>query len=175
MHFLKMLSPLSGGLLLGMMVLVVGAQAQVAPPYLNYSAKFTCGTEDPTEPDDVVAGTYATSINIHNPQASVSVGFLKKIVVAHREGTDFVQPIIREGVLQPDQADFVDCAFINAILPAPLPYVEGFVVLEVPPADPASGRQPVLDVVAKYTAEPSAGGGVSTHNVVVVTGTPITF
>ena len=155
------------------MVFAAGAGAQVPPPYLNYSAKFTCGTETTGAGDDVVDGNYATSINIHNPQAGVLVPFVKKIVVAHREGTDFVDPILLQAALQPDQADFVDCIFISSVLPTTLPYIEGFVVLEVPPLPTAP--QPVLDVVAKYTAEPAPGVGVSTHNVVVVTGTPITF
>jgi len=165
MLFAKILSSLSCAWLLGM-VLAVGAQAQATPPYLSYSAKFTCGTESAAESDDVVTGVYATSINIHNPQAGVTVPFVKKIVVAKREGTDFVQPIILNGVLRPDQADFVDCNFINVFLPVALPYVEGFIVLQVPPT-PGAPVQPVLDVMAKYTARASAGE-VSTQNVVEI-------
>jgi hypothetical protein len=152
-----------------------GARAQVAPPFTEYAAKFTCGTESVDEPDDVVAGVYATSINIHNPQFNILVRFLKKIVPAPREGIGVVgHPILSQLVqLQPDQADRVDCSFILAHLrPAP-PYVEGFVVLEVLPIGSGATRfQPELDVVAKYTARP-ATGAVSTQAVVPVVGKSI--
>ena len=42
-----------------------GAAAQVPLPFHSYAAKFSCGTT--TVDADVVTGTYATSINIHNP------------------------------------------------------------------------------------------------------------
>jgi hypothetical protein len=152
-----------------------GARAQLAPPFVEYAAKFTCGTESTKESDDVVAGVYATSINIHNPQAKVTVFFLKKIVVAPRENTTIALPVVLQGNLRPDLADRVDCPFIFAHLKPPIPlYVEGFVVLEVPA--PASGAAPpVLDVVAKYTARSAAtGAGVSTQSVVPVLGKMIT-
>ncbi len=151
------------------------AQAQLPPPYLEYGAKFTCGQET-KEPDaDVVVGTYATSINIHNPQAKLSVKFVKKIVVAEREGAEFVKPVVLRGVLQPDQADRVDCVFIdNALKLPPATYVEGFVVLEVPPVSVGSAPTfPLLDVVGKYTARP-LDGGVSTQSVVPYIGKQIT-
>jgi hypothetical protein len=149
-----------------------GARAQLAPPYLEYAAKFTCGQESTSESDDVVAGVYATSINIHNPQARLTVNFIKKIVVAKRENAGFLQPLVLKGTLAPDQADRVDCPFIAAALKTTV-YVEGFVVLEVPPTSPTANVQPVLDVVAKYTAR-GATGGVSTQSVVPVSGKSIT-
>jgi hypothetical protein len=148
------------------LLFAAGARAQATPPYLSYAAKFSCGTEDPTEPDDVVTGTYATSINIHNPQAGVTVNFFKKIVVAQRERSDFVSPVILQDILGPDRADFVDCIFIRTVVPVALPYFEGFVVLQVP--QDTTGVQTLLDVVAKYTARPSAGE-VSTQDVIRIT------
>jgi hypothetical protein len=151
-----------------------GARAQLAPPYLEYAAKFICGKESVDEPDDVVTGVYATSINIHNPQAKLPVTFVKKIVIAPREGTGFFQPFVLRGNLGPDLADRVDCRFITGVLKLTAPYVEGFVVLEVPPLAGAASIQPVLDVVAKYTARPATGAGVSTQEVVSVVGQSIT-
>jgi hypothetical protein len=148
-----------------------GARAQVSPPFTEYAAKFTCGTESVDEPDDVVAGVYATSINIHNPQVSLPVRFLKKIVLAPREGRIGVPVFSRNFVLGPDQADRVDCSFIKTELKLTTAfYIEGFVVLEVPRTGIAA-VQPELDVVAKYTARPATtGAGVSTQAVVPVAG-----
>jgi hypothetical protein len=156
------------------------AQAQVVlpPPFIEYAAKFTCGAEPTTEPDDVVAGVYASSINIHNPQVRPFVRFLKKIVPAPREGSGVGNPAFSQLFnLGPDQADRVDCIFIKKVLGLPAPsYVEGFVVLEVPPIAGAALIQPELDVVAKYTARPATtGAGVSTQSVVPVVGKSIKF
>jgi hypothetical protein len=168
----KILSLLSAVLACGVLY-AAGAQAQLAPPYVEYAAKFTCGQESANEGDDVVAGVYATSINIHNPQARLTVNFIKKIVVARRENGGFVPPLVLKGALAPDQADRVDCPFIVAALKLTAPYVEGFIVLEVPPLSATANIQPVLDVVAKYTARGTTGG-VSTQSVVPVAGKSIT-
>ncbi|HEY1261363.1 MAG TPA: hypothetical protein VGF34_19095 [Stellaceae bacterium] len=171
----KMLAPLAGALLFSV---EMQAQAQNAPlPYVEYAAKFTCGTETTKEPDDVVSGVYASSINIHNPQAQLAVSFIKKLVIANREDTTIGRIRVLKDVLKPDQADRVDCIFIRRNLDiATSAYVEGFVVLEVPlaasPAGSAQLIQPVLDVVAKYTARPS-NGQVSTQSVVQIEGKPI--
>jgi hypothetical protein len=171
MHPRGIVLPVSLGLVFGLLF-AVSAQAQIAAPYTEYTAKFTCGKESPEETDDVVTGVYATSINIHNPQAKVTVPFIKKIVVALREGTGFVPPKVFRAFLRPDQADRVDCIFIAKALNLAAPYVEGVVVLEVPPV--AGGQiRPVLDVIAKYTARGTTGG-VSTQSVVPVVGKDIT-
>lgn len=178
MSFAKTLVPLAGTLLFA-----AGAQAQVQgakPPYVEYAAKFTCGTEA-KEADDVVSGVYASSINIHNPQFGLAVNFFKKIVVANREGPTPLQPKVLEGGLKPDLAERVDCIFIRRALGnlAAGPYVEGFVVIEVPPVPSATGSaatvQPVLDVVAKYTARAVPPGSyVTTQSVVQIDGKRIT-
>jgi hypothetical protein len=172
----KMLAPLAGALLLS-----IGAHAQgvgAAPPYREYAAKFTCGTESTKEPDDVVSGVYASSINIHNPQAGLKVTFIKKLVVANREGTPLARPrVIDNNVLGLDQADRVDCIFIRRALDSSAAYLEGFVVIEVPPVASPTGSanriQPVLDVIAKYTARGLAGN-VTTQSVVQIGGQQIT-
>jgi hypothetical protein len=160
------------------LLFAAGAQAQVLPPpFTEYAAKFTCGLEPASEPDDVVVGVYASSINIHNPQAKSFVRFLKKIVPAPREGS-VGQPVFQKFfALGPDQADRVDCIFIKRALGLPAPsYLEGFVVLEVPPISGAALIFPELDVVAKYTARATpTGAGVSTQAVVPVVGKSIRF
>lgn len=178
MSIARMLLPLGGALLL-----TATAQAQsLPPPYVEYAAKFTCGTESAKEPDDVVAGVYASSINIHNPQsAKLSFHFLKKIVVANREDSDLglgrIVILNREETLKSDQAERVDCAVIHtALKQSATAYVEGFVVLEVPRLLTTAGAapiQPLLDVVAKYTARAS-NGGVAALSVVQIDGKAIT-
>ncbi|MGH7065073.1 MAG: hypothetical protein ACREET_13435 [Stellaceae bacterium] len=178
MSVAKMLVPLASTLLL-----TISAHAQGVvppPPYFEYAAKFTCGTESVKEPDDVVSGVYASSINIHNPQAGLPVSFFKKLVIANREGTMPGRFRVLNDKLGPDQADRVDCIFIRRNLDiATTAYVEGFVVLEVPPVPSATGSaatvQPVLDVVAKYTARAVPPGSyVTTQSVVQIDGKRIT-
>lgn len=179
MTFTKMLAPLAGTLLL-----TIGAHAQGVvppPPFTEYAAKFTCGTESTKEPDDVVSGVYASSINIHNPQSLLAVPFFKKLIIANREDTRIGQLVVLQDVLKPDQADRVDCIFIRRHLDiaTTTPYIEGFVVIEVPPVASATGSaatvQPVLDVVAKYTARAlAAGSNVTTQSVVQIDGKRIT-
>jgi hypothetical protein len=136
-----------------------GAAAQLAPPFNSYAAKFSCGTA--TVDADVVVGTYATSVNIHNPQSQTSVAFSKKVVTAPEEGQGPGQIVVLSGstnleVLKPDQAERVDCPLIVRALKSS-GHIEGFVVIEVPP--PAgTTTPPALDVVGKYTARAGASG-----------------
>lgn len=174
MSVAKTLMPLACTLLFA-----AGAHAQIAPPYVEYAAKFTCGQESPKEPDDVVSGVYASSINIHNPQARLTVKFLKKIVVANREDSPLGRILIlnKDEVLPPDRAERVDCILIHkALNQAPTAYVEGFVVLEVPRlSSPDAVIQPLLDVVGKYTARAlPPGSSVTTQSVVQIEGKAIT-
>ena len=93
--------------------------------------------------------------------------FRKKIVVANREGEHSGQIAVRDDVLQPDTAEFVDCPLIYKLLeipPTAARHIEGFVVLQIP----AAADHPVftLDVVGKYSARPF-NGEVSSFDVVV--------
>src|SRR6516225_106165 len=96
-----------------------GAAPALAPPFLEYAAKFACGQVPPRGPlgggdADAVVGVYATSINIHNPQAAVQVQLTKKIVVANQEGPNRGRIVVLppDLPLQPDQAERVDCPLI---------------------------------------------------------------
>ena len=148
-----------------------GAAAQsLPPPFNSYAAKFSCGTT--ADDADVVRGTYATSINIHNPQAQLSVTFFKKVVTAPEEGHGASRIVVLSPneVLRPDRAQQVDCPIIVNALNA-TGHIEGFVVIEVAP-QPAgtTGTPPFLDVVGKYTARAGASG----FDVVVYSPTLIT-
>ena len=143
-----------------------GAAAQLAPPFNSYAAKFSCGTA--TVDADVVKGTYATSINIHNPQSQTSVAFFKKVVTAPEEGQGPGKIVVLSGpnldVLTPDQAQQVDCPLIVKALQAS-GHIEGFVVIDITNFSYGNAS---LDVVGKYTAR-SSTGQVSGLDIVVYT------
>jgi hypothetical protein len=143
---------------LGALVVTTSVQAQVPPPpppFASYAAKFVCGRQDVDT--DVVKGRYATTINVHNPQATIPVQFFKKAVIALPERSPNFGPISRgvQESLPPDFAMGIDCTDIISLFPAgSLPtHIEGFVVIEVPPQGVGAAPViPLLDVVAKYTA-----------------------
>ncbi len=145
---------------LGALLVTTGVQAQVAcpltqTPFASYAAKFVCG---PLSTDaDVVRGRYATTVNVHNPQATIDVQFCKKAVIALPERSPNFGPIsqIVLDMLRPDIAMGIDCTDIISLFPTgSLPaHIEGFVVIEVPPQGVGTAAViPLLDVVAKYTA-----------------------
>jgi hypothetical protein len=136
----------------------VPASAQ-APQFVEYSAKFLCGvpTSAQLAAGGISAGTYTTSINIHNPHdhtfsSQSSTKFLKKAVLSLQEGItpQPPSPFVTD-VLQDDFAEEVDCQIIRRLLgptapPAPT-FIEGWVVIIVPPTNFTN----VLDVVGIYT------------------------
>jgi hypothetical protein len=136
---------------------LASANAQTTPPnFADYSAKFLCGTQ-PTTQGATAPGTYFTSINIHNPQETLfsnmpPVRFLKKAVLSLEEGItpQPPSPFVTD-VLPSDFAEQVDCLVIRRLLgpiapPAPA-FIEGYVVIVVPPTNITN----VLDVVGVYT------------------------
>jgi hypothetical protein len=144
-------------LLGGVMVAGTASAQSLPPPFQSYSAKFSCGPQAADR--DVVKGTYATSINIHNPQSQTTVTFFKKAVIANEEGTTLGSIFVLNSneALPPDLAEQVDCPVIyrRTGIP-PTTHIEGFVVIQVP-AD-TSGGAPALDVVGKYTSRSLAAG-----------------
>jgi hypothetical protein len=83
-----------------------------------------------------------------------SVTFVKKAVLAPREGDERVRPSqFRRDDLQADFAEQVDCKVIRALLgPAgAAPFIEGFVVLIVFPSPLTTPHE--LDVVGVYTVD----------------------
>ena len=152
------------------------AAPPLEPPFAQYAAKFVCGPI--TADEDVVEGVYATSINIHNPQATLEVGFVKKFVVANQEGTTLAQPVVKRDNLLPDLAERVDCPVIYAALErSAQSHVEGFLIIEVPPVSTtgaAGGASPLLDVIGKYTARQPTSE-VQTLDIVVYSPEQITL
>jgi hypothetical protein len=160
----KILLPLCSALALGATI-GGAANAYGSSNSAVVSAKFNCGTA--SVDGDVVQGVYATSINIHNPQQSSAVQFGKTIVQAFEEGTTSSGSSFQTtDTLQPNQAEFVDCAVIYRSLKiTPGTPIEGFVELNILNSSYGSVS---LDVVGKYTARP-AGGQVSALSIVVYT------
>jgi hypothetical protein len=163
MYARRKLLPLSCSLLLS--AIGAGEATAQTPQFIEYAAKFACGRVPLVQGGgdaDVVAGVYASSINIHNPQAEAPVTFAKKIVVANPEGQPFGHIVVKQDTIPPGQAERVDCPLIFKLLDASAGrHVEGFVVLEVKKTEP----QLFLDVVGKYSAR-AANGEVSSFDVV---------
>jgi hypothetical protein len=133
-----------------------GSQGPVPPPTgFEYAVKFICGAAIPAkgqpDPGVVAHGVYYTAINVHNPGKAIE--FTKKIAIAlpsERAG-----PVSKFFVvtLKNDEALEIDCPDILKHLEFKGPFVKGFVVIHSPTE---------LDVVAVYTAAPSATGTVVT-------------
>jgi hypothetical protein len=155
------------------MLAVAPVLAQSVSTYSEYSAKFLCGIADGTSLEHA---QYSTSINIHNPNlfsSDTALSFLKKAVIANPEGKTLIPPsAFRQDSLPNDYAESVNCAVIRSLLGAAAPaapaFIEGFVVLVVPPA--SNPNQ--LDVTAVYTS--SKAPSSITLDVVPITGRIIT-
>jgi hypothetical protein len=138
-----------------------------------YAAKFICGSmsepQQPTEEGPVEPGSYATAINVHNPNTEAVV-FIKKAVLLFaenekEEGFEIPKEPSRprEAQLGPDWGMEIDGRDIRQELltgqapPAPV-FIKGWVVIE--------SRLP-LDVVAVYTVRaPSGGVSIATDRVI---------
>lgn len=127
---------------------------------LQYTAKFFCH-QAVEEPLQLVAGFYATTLNVHNPSFCPAgncppVRFAKKVAIARPGQT--VGPIskFRRASLRPDEAFQVDCADILRLAGVePGRFLDGFVVIE---------SEGPLDITAVYSARPG-GGQVSALDV----------
>ena len=152
------------------------AQTSLAPPYVSYAAKFVCGPE--ASDSAGAAGTYATAINIHNPQSTVAVTFRKKFVLANEEGATVGRIVVKNDSLKPDIAERVDCPLIEKALDVSAATLsDGFVIIEVAPlpGTTAAGFQPDLDVVGVYTSR-GTGKNIASSSIDIVpyTGKAIT-
>ena len=126
------------------MLAVTPLSAQSTSTYTEYAAKFLCGipTGTPLTNDLVGNAEYTTSINIHNPNLFTSdapISFLKKAVLAKTEGSTLVPPsAFKQDSLPDDYAEYVGCVVIRGLLgsaaPAAPAFIEGFLVIVVPPA-----------------------------------------
>jgi hypothetical protein len=155
----------------------IAASAQSTSTYSEYAAKFLCGvpTASNLASGVIEKAQYSTSINIHNPNlftTDAPLSFLKKAVIAHTEGSALVAPsAFRQDNLPNDYAETVSCQVIRNLLgkaaPAAPAFIEGFVVIIVPPA----GNPNQLDVTAVYT---SSNNPPTSLQVVPITGRVIT-
>jgi hypothetical protein len=139
---------LSATLLLG----IEGAGSQVVTPPatgFEYAVKFICGATPATNPGLVARGVYFTAINVHYPGKD-SVEFTKKFAIAlPGEKAGRVSPFF-SAALKGDEALEIDCPDIMRHLDVS-GFVKGFAVIQ---------SKVELDVVAVYTAAPSATGTV---------------
>jgi hypothetical protein len=157
---IAMKTSISTALAAFVVVLSVTTSFAQSPQFAEYTAKFVCGTPTTTQVATGVIepGTYATSINIHNPNDTIfnngvsGVTFLKKAVLSLQEGVPLVppSPLVQDN-LPNDFAEEVDCQVIHKLLgtavpPAPA-FIEGYVVILVPPTNFTNK----LDVVGVYT------------------------
>ena len=132
----------------------------VAPRFaFQYAMKFICtsnipGTSQTTT--SLLPGSYATVVNIHNPN-SQAAGFRMKLAVS--TSTEIDPPLISSFIqdkLKPDQATKVDCSRIREFGLHLIHGFEGFLVIESTLS---------LDVVAVYTAAKNDGNGVESMDV----------
>jgi hypothetical protein len=142
---------------------------------LVYAAKFICGTMPelpPTREGPVEPGSYATAINVHNPNPREPVVFTKKAVllfnvnaVEKEEGYEVPQApygkSYRREQLGPDYGMEIDGRDIRELLtgqaPAAPVFIKGWVVIESPLP---------LDVVAVYTVRaPDGAVSIATDRV----------
>jgi len=135
-------------------VSIPAAEAQDREFPFHYAAKVVCGVQRETRSGGVVAQTYATTINIHNPADSTTI-FLKSLVVTLPPGMQRpVKPVrLAVDTLGPRMALATDCVDLNRRSANRLPpFFEGFVLID--------SRQS-LDVVAVY----SVPGGIDVVHV----------
>jgi hypothetical protein len=158
----------------GAMLAAITVSAQNTSTYSEYAAKFLCGVPTSTNLSNDLVGNseYTTSINIHNPNLFTTdqpISFLKKVVLAKSEGSTLVPPsAFKQDSLPNDYAEYLGCSIIRGFLgsaaPAAPAFIEGFVVIVVPPA--SSPNQ--LDVVGVYTASNNKAAGLQPTSLQIV-------
>jgi len=153
----RMPRPLAGAVAIAALALSAGeAGSQPVPPPggFEYAVKVICGPALPIkgqpDPGVVAHGVYYTAINVHNP-GKEPVEFVKKIAQAlPGEKAGRVSRFVSAS-LKPDEALEIDCPDILRILDFG-GFLKGFAVIQ---------SKTELDVVAVYTAAPSATGTVA--------------
>lgn len=121
-------------------------EPEVEAAEFRYSAKIVCGIQENIKDLRLARGSYATAINIHNPETT-RTEFHKSLALTfppeeQRPGRVF--PIAKDS-LNSDEALAVDCADIRRKLfpnGFPTPYIKGFVIIQ---------SEKSLDVSAVYT------------------------
>lgn len=135
-------------ILLGALLVAFNASADkiIAPPMLQYAAKFVCGSPKAGTANEYVAasGKYFTAVNVHNPSEWETASFVKKFAVGlPQERVGQISKFI-DVRLRPDETMQIDCGNIWKHLSLSVgTFVEGFVVIQT---------RYELDVVSVYTA-----------------------
>lgn len=124
-----------------------GVCDEAEPQRYKYAAKLVCGMQSLENDGRLVRGSYATTINIFNPQ-SREVRLTKTLSLGYPPEEQSPGEVLTIGkdLLRPNQALKVDCADIRRrLFPNGFPsaYIDGFVVIE------SFGS---LDVSAVYTS-----------------------
>lgn len=144
--------------------------------FWSYAAKFVCGNQPagatgPNAPA-LAPGSYATTVDIHNPNYVGSLALHRKIVLLVDQGSAVgrapatAQPTALGPALQlsDDGATMEDCASIWAMAnpgvtpPSPMPLMAGYLVI-VSPLE--------LDVVGGTTAATQGTGGIAIDSTLV--------
>lgn len=140
--------------------------ADFRPFAWEYSAKMVCGIQGDPGDRRLARGTYATTVNIHNPGGTPALVF-KKLALAYPPAEQLPGKILKigEDTLGYDQAVKTDCNDIDANVLSETTlseatYYEGFVVVQ------STER---LDVTAVYTSTAlGADGGTGGHSSIDV-------
>ena len=110
----------------------------------EYAAKFACGEQTSLQPAPLTRGIYATTVNIHNPNDE-QVHLFKKVALtyppaAQKPGNVFPLAMDELGY---DEALKTECTEIlrkaSEIAGNPVPFAEGFVVVQAPRSLDVSG------------------------------------
>ncbi len=110
----------------------------------EYAAKFACGEQTSLQPAPLTRGIYATTVNIHNPNDE-QVHLFKKVALtyppaAQKPGNVFPLAIDELGY---DEALKTECTEIlrkaSEIAGNPVPFAEGFVIVQAPRSLDVSG------------------------------------
>jgi hypothetical protein len=131
----------------------------------EYVAKLVCGLQRDPREMKLTRGSYATTINIHNPNEG-EVEFSKKLAFTFPPEEQKPGEVIDIGehVLRLDEALAVDCMDIQRQLGQfPEPYIEDFVLIQ---------NRESLDVSAVYTSaaldangRPTAQSGIDVEQI----------
>lgn len=141
------LPPLAAALL-AVLVLFAGPAAAQSFAF-EYAVKVVCGRANQ---QFLVAGTYATTVNVHNPSRETT-RFQVKVAVAAPMRGDSISGFQTLG-LRPDGALAITCRDILGMVGRP--FVDGFVVIQT---------QIDMDVTAVYSAAGTATGSVATMDI----------
>ena len=110
------------------------AEVEASKVRYEYAAKFICGVQGKTQSMRLARGFYATTVNIHNPNAGAAKLF-EKIALAYPPANSRPGRIIPIGkqLLKYDEAAAIDCDYVKRhVFSGKLPasYIDGYLVIQ---------------------------------------------